>query len=72
MHNPIVLNHLLLFMDSEYGKNLAVQCIGCISFCVVSCYSTIKVLKNNCWNFPSPIYIVFGTALNPILNSEGE
>ena len=38
-----------------YGENLAVQCVGCISFCVVSCYSTIKALKNDCWNAPSPI-----------------
>ena len=43
-----------------YGIDLAVQCIGCVSFCIVSCYSTIKVLKNDCWNVPSPIYIVFG------------
>ena len=43
-----------------YGINLTIQCIGCISFCVVSCYSTIKVLKNDRWNLPSPIYIVFG------------
>ena len=25
---------------SIYGINLAAQCVGCISFCVVSCYST--------------------------------
>ena len=43
-----------------YGINLAVQCVGYISFCVVSCYSTIKDLKNDCWNVPSPVYIVFG------------
>ena len=29
-----------------YGINLAVQCVECISFRVVSCYSTRKVLKN--------------------------
>ena len=34
--------------------------VGCISFCVVSCYSTIKVRKNDCSNVLSPIYIVFG------------
>ena len=42
-----------------YGINLTVQCVGCISFCVVSSYSTIKVLKNDCWNVPPPIYIAF-------------
>ena len=51
-------------MDWEWlldiWDKLAVQCVGCISLCVVSCYSTIKVLKNNCWNVPSPIYLVFG------------
>ena len=43
-----------------YGINLAVQCVRCIWFCVVSCYLTIKVLENDCWNVPSPIYIGFG------------
>ena len=43
-----------------YGINLAVPCVRYISFCVVSCYSTIKGLKNDCWNVPSPIYIAFG------------
>ena len=38
-----------------FEENLAVQCVGCISFCAVSCYSTIKVLKNDCWNAPSAI-----------------
>ena len=39
-----------------YGIN----CVGCIFFRVVSCYSTIKVLKNDCWNVPSLIYVVSG------------
>ena len=30
-----------------YGINLAVQCVRCIYFCVVSCYSTIKIPKND-------------------------
>ena len=35
-----------------HGKNLAVQCVECIWFCVVSYYLTIKGLKMNVGMFP--------------------
>ena len=50
-----------------YGINLTVQCVGCISFCVVSCYSTIKVLKNDCWNVPLQFTLFLTTALKKLI-----
>ena len=50
-----------------YGINVAVQCNGCISFRVVSCYLTIKVLEKRCCNLLSPIYIDFVTALKKLI-----